>query len=37
MNILVTGTNGQSGNEIRQLEDNYGQHAFSIQTVANLA
>ena len=37
MNILITGANGQSGNEIRQFEDNYGQHAFSIRKVANLA
>lgn len=36
MNILVTGCNGQLGNEIQLLEKNYGQHKFFNTDVAEL-
>ena len=36
MNILLTGCNGQLGNEIQQLEKDYGQHRFFNTDVAEL-
>lgn len=36
MNILITGSNGQLGNEIRVISENYSQHQFFFTDVAEL-
>lgn len=36
MNILITGCNGQLGNEMQLLEEKYPQHCFSIQMLKSL-